>query len=213
MMGCGVDEAGRGPVIGPLVIVGVCADREKLIQLGVKDSKKLSKRRREALEKEIKKIAERVVVKIIEPEEIDRLRREITLNEIEVMGFAEVINELNCMVVYVDAADADASRFARNIQKYLQKEVKIISEHKADEIYPEVSAASIIAKVERDRRIEEIIREIGDFGSGYPSDPRTSKFLENYYKEHGEFPPHTRHSWKNARRIKAKAKQKSIEEF
>ncbi len=212
-MSCGVDEAGRGPAIGPLVIAGVCADRDRLVEIGVKDSKRLSRKRRERLEKEIREIASRIVVKVIEPEEIDKLREKLTLNEIEVHGFAEVIEKLECAEVYVDAADVDAQRFAEDIKKLLSRDVKIISAHKADAIYPEVSAASIIAKVERDRRIDELVKEIGDFGSGYPADPRTSRFLEEYYREHGSFPPHTRHSWKNVKKIKERAQQKNLEDF
>lgn len=212
-MSCGVDEAGRGPVIGPMIIAGICAPREELVKLGVRDSKKLTKKRREKLYEEIRKIAAKVVVEIIPPEEIDRMREEMTLNEIEVLIFAKVINRLDCSEVYVDAADVDAQRFAREISRHLKRNVTIISEHKADEKYPEVSAASIIAKVERDRRIEKIVKEIGDFGSGYPADPRTAKFLEEYYLEYGELPPHTRHSWKNAKKLERKKKQRSLEDF
>ncbi len=212
-MSCGVDEAGRGPAIGPMVVAGVCADRDRLIEIGVKDSKKLSAGRRERLEREIRKVATKIVIRVVEPEEIDMMRENITINEIEVRIFADVINELNCEEVYVDAADVDEERFSLEISKYLKKEVRIISRHKADEIYPEVSAASIIAKVERDRIIQKISQEIGDFGSGYPSDPRTAEFLREYYKKHGKFPPYTRLSWKNVKKIVEESRQKSIDDF
>ncbi len=212
-MVCGVDEAGRGPVIGPLVVAGVCGDEDKISSLGVRDSKKLSPRRREYLAERIREVAEKVVIVVLEPEEIDRMREEMTLNEIEVELFARVISQLNGDVVYVDAADVDEERFAREISSRVGREVKIVSKHKADSLYPIVSAASIVAKVERDRRVEEISREIGDFGSGYPADERTREFLERYYREHGEMPPHTRHSWKSVKRIKRRKEQSTLGDF
>ncbi len=212
-MSCGVDEAGRGPVIGPMVVAGVCANREKLIELGVRDSKKLSPKRREFLAGEIKKIADKVVIRVVEPEEIDAMREEMTINELEVRIFAEVIEKLKGDEIFVDAADVNEERFASEILSFLSYSPKIISKHKADDIYPEVSAASIIAKVERDKIIEKIAEEIGDFGSGYPADERTKEFLKEYYEEHGELPPHVRKSWKSAKRILKEKKQKSLDMF
>lgn len=212
-MSCGVDEAGRGPVIGPLVVAGVCGEESKIASLRVKDSKKLSPKRRERLAEEIKKVASKIVVIKIEPEEIDALRERMTLNEIEVELFARVISQLNGDKVYVDAADVNEDRFAEEIKKKLGKDVEIISEHKADSKYPMVSAASIIAKVERDRIINELKKELGEFGSGYPADERTKRFLEKYVKEHNELPPHTRHSWKSAKRAMKKKEQKKLGDF
>lgn len=214
-MACGVDEAGRGPVIGPMVVAGVCADRRDLISIGVKDSKKLSPKKREFLAEEIKKTATKIVVRIVEPEEIDRLRETITINEIEVKIFSEVILKLNGNIIYVDAADVNADRFAKEICRNLPEffRPRIISEHKADAKYPEVSAASIIAKVERDKIIKEISKEIGDFGSGYPADPRTYKFIKEYYNKHRKLPPHTRKSWKSAKKIMKEYEQKKLAYF
>ncbi len=210
---CGVDEAGRGPVIGPMVIAGICASLNLLEEMGVKDSKKLSPGRREKLAKEIRKIAHRIEIRVVEPEKIDSLRMEMTLNEIEVLFFAEIIDALDCKEVYVDAADVNESRFAENIKSHLKREVKIISRHKADEIYPAVSAASIIAKVERDRRIADIAREIGDFGSGYPADPRTTQFLKDYLQKHGALPPHVRKSWKSVKKLLMEMSQSNLDAF
>ena len=210
---CGIDEAGRGPVIGPMVVAAVCADDEKLKDLNVRDSKKLSPKRREYLAERIKEMAEQIVVRVVDPEEIDTMREKMTMNELEVEIFAEIISELKGDIVYVDAADVDEERFAQEIRKRVCREVKIISKHKADSIYPIVSAASIIAKVERDRIIEEIAKEIGDFGSGYPADERTKKFLEEYYREHGELPPHTRRSWKSSKRLIKKSEQRHLGDF
>ncbi len=212
-MVCGVDEAGRGPVIGPLVVAGVCADEDFLRSIGIRDSKKLSPKRREYLANIIKERADKVEILILEPEDIDAMRENMTLNEIEVVLFAKVIEKLGCDKVYVDAADVDEERFAQEIKSRLSRDVEIVSKHKADDIYPIVSAASIIAKVERDSLIAEIAEEIGDFGSGYPADPRTVEFLEKYYSEHGELPPHTRHSWKSAKRLVKKKQQRTLDTF
>lgn len=212
-MSCGVDEAGRGPVIGPMVVAGVCASRDALIRLGVKDSKKLSPKRREKLAKEIREVASQIVVLVVEPEEIDALRREMSLNEIEVELFARIISKMKDRVIYVDAADVDEERFAREIVARVEKDVEIISKHRADSLFPEVSAASIIAKVERDRRIEELKKEIGDFGSGYPADERTKEYLKEYFKKHGDLPPHVRRSWKSARRFLNKKGQSNLGDF
>ena len=103
----------------------------------------------------------------------------------------------------MDAADVNEQRFGDNIKKIVGN-VNIISKHRGDSLFPEVSAASIIAKVERDRRIKKIEDEIGKFGSGYPSDPRTKEFLERYYARHGKLPPHTRKTWKTAKRFHQK---------
>ncbi len=210
---CGIDEAGRGPVIGPLVVAGVCGDESVIASLGVKDSKKLSAKRRERLAEEIKKVASKIVVIRVEPEEIDALREKMTLNDIEVELFARVISQLEGNRVYVDAADVNEERFAEEIKKKLGMDVEIISEHRADSRYPIVSAASIIAKVERDRIIEELKEELGEFGSGYPADERTKRFLEEYVREHNELPPHTRHSWKSAKRAMKRREQRKLGDF
>ena len=212
-MGCGVDEAGRGPVIGPMIIAGVCASRKKLMEIGVKDSKKLSPSRREKLAEEIRKMADKIVIRRVEPEEIDEYRDSMTINQMETMMFASVIKELRCKRVYVDAADVDELRFAEDILSHLNKEVEIISRHKADDIYPEVSAASIIAKVERDRIIEKISEEIGYFGSGYPSDSRTREFIKEYYKKHGKLPPHIRKSWDTVKKLISETKQTKLDGY
>ncbi len=212
-MACGVDEAGRGPVIGPMVVAGVCASREVLENLGVRDSKKLSPKRREFLAGEIKKIADSIAIRVVEPEEIDEMRERMTINEMEVRIFAEIISKLGGEVIYLDAADVNEERFADKIIANLSYSPRIISKHKADDIYPEVSAASIIAKVERDKIIRRIAEEIGDFGSGYPADERTKEFLKSYYEKHGELPPHVRRSWKSAKRLLRSEKQRSLDSF
>ncbi len=203
----GIDEAGRGPVIGPMVISAVVVDEEnvpKLEELGVKDSKRLTPKRRERLFDEIIKLLDDYVILELWPEEIDS--RGGTLNEFEVENFVKVLNSLKVRpdVVYIDAADVKEARFGEDIRKRLNFEAEIVAEHKADDKFVPVSAASILAKVTRDRAIEKLKEEYGEIGSGYPSDPRTRAFLENYYREHGEFPPIVRRSWKTLRKIEEK---------
>lgn len=201
MITCGVDEAGRGPVFGPLVICGICAKDEDIISLGVKDSKMLSPSKRKRLYSEIIKHAKDYRIEMIQPEEIDELRKKYTLNEIEALYFARMIDHLEGDEFIVDAADVNEERFSQMILKNMSRNVKIISRHKADRDYPIVAAASIIAKVTRDSEIEKIKAEIGDFGSGYPSDIRTVNFLKNYYEKNGTLPPYVRRSWKTLEKL------------
>ena len=158
MLVAGVDEAGRGCVIGPLVIAGVLIKEENLPvlrQLGVKDSKLLSPRKRVFLFAEISVLAKERNVVNISPKEIDCAvesnRKLHKLNRLEAKTMAQVINALNPDEAFVDAADILEERFKHHIQEGLTVKAKITSKHKADKIYPVVSAASIIAKVERDK--------------------------------------------------------------
>jgi ribonuclease HII len=205
----GVDEAGRGCVIGPLVIVGVLFKEENLpvlTWLGVKDSKLLSSRKREALAVEIVRLAEKHVIIKLSPVEIDRAvesgRKLHKLNRLEAQTMALIIDDLKPDEAYVDAADVLEDRFKHHIQEVLPFKAKIVAKHKADRTYPVVSAASIIAKVERDREIVALIGEYGDFGSGYLADPRTMRFLKQWLETHGEYPECVRKSWKPAKQAK-----------
>jgi len=220
MLIAGVDDAGRGPIIGPLVIAGVLIDEKDLPtlrNLGVKDSKLLSPRRREQLATEIRKLALKYHVESLSPADIDRVvetgRKLRRLNRLEAQTMAKVIDALKPNVAYVDASDVLADRFKEHILENLSFRVEIVSEHKADVKYPIVSAASIIAKVERDRAIEKLqekYRDLGDMGSGYSSDPRTIKFLEKWYARFGYSPEFVRKSWKPAKRLKKNAQTKQM---
>lgn len=198
---CGIDEAGRGPVIGPLVIAGIkLKDEKKLVEINVRDSKKLTPKRREELSIKIKQIADEYEILIIPAEDIDAMRKIMTLNEIEVNAFRQVIKKLKPEICYVDSADVNEERFGREILVGIDFEVKIVSKHKADAIYPVVSAASILAKTTRDREIKKIEEELREkldlpIGSGYPADQTTRRFLAEWYKNFGKLPPHTRKSW------------------
>ena len=216
----GIDEAGRGPVIGPLVIAGVLFkenDLPKLVNLGVKDSKLLSPQKRETLALQIRELALKWHIVLLSPAEIDRVvesRRKLhKLNRLEAQAMAKVITVLKPDVVYVDASDVLADRFKEHIAENLSFSPKIISEHKADVKYPVVSAASIIAKVERDKVISQLQKKHGNMGCGYPSDSNTIKFLEDWIRKFCSYPDFVRKSWKTAKRIKSKAdlRQKKLQ--
>jgi ribonuclease HII len=209
MLVAGVDEAGRGCVIGPLVVAGVLMKEEYLpllSQLGVKDSKLLSPKKREALFAEIAGLEEKHHVVKLSPTEIDRavesMRKLHKLNRLEAQTMAQVINALKPDEAYVDAADVLEDRFKHHIQEGLTVKAKIISRHKADRIYTVVSAASIIAKVERDREIAALKGAYGDFGSGYLTDQKTMLFLKRWLQTHAEYPSCVRKSWKPAKQAK-----------
>lgn len=209
MLVAGVDDAGRGSVIGPLVIAGILikeGDIPRLVQMGVKDSKLLSRNRREVLAIEIKRIVQKHAIVKLSPSEIDRVvekgRRLHRLNRLEAQAMAKVIELLRPDVAYVDASDVVEERFKQQITEYLSVNVEIVSEHKADRKYPVVSAASIIAKVERDKEIAELKAKYGDFGCGYPTDPKTLEFLNRCLENFKGYPDFVRKSWKPAKRIK-----------
>lgn len=211
----GVDDAGRGPVIGPLVIAGVLIEKEnlnKLVDLGVKDSKLLSPYKRERLAKEIRKTALQCHFIALSTSEIDKVvetgRKLRRLNYLEAKTMAKVIATLKPDIAYVDASDVSTDRFKQHILENLPFETQIVSEHKADAKYPIVSAASIIAKVERDKATLELREKHGDFGSGYMTDPQTVSFLESWIQKYGFYPEFVRKSWKPAKKMKAEAETK-----
>lgn len=210
MLVAGVDDAGRGCVIGPLAIAGVLmkeVDLPKLRQLGVRDSKLLSPYRREILAAEIKRVAEKYIVVKLSPKEIDDVvengRKLHKLNRLEACAMAKVIEKLKPDKAYVDASDVLEQRFKQHILELLTFKVEVVSEHKADRNYPIVSAASIIAKVERDKEITELAAKHGDFGSGYATDPKTIDFLKQWIEKFGEYPDFVRKSWKTAKRVRS----------
>lgn len=197
MQVCGVDEAGRGSLVGPLVIAGVSINKTKIRQLrsmGIKDSKKLTPLQREKLYKKIIKFADDYYVAKINPSTIDKSVSKHELNNLEAKYMAKVISKLNPSISYVDSCDVNPSRFGKTISK-LSKKNKIRSYHHADSRFVIVSAASIIAKVNRDRAIKKI-RKNHDVGSGYPSDAKTIRFVKKYISTRNEIPSFVRSSWK-----------------
>lgn len=211
---CGVDEAGRGPVMGPLVICGVCVSSdEKLRELKVKDSKQLTPERREELDKAICEIADIEIVEV-SASEIDSMRSRLTMNQIEAKVFSVIIDRLSPDVAYLDAADASEEEFRRMVCSELRCRPRVVSEHKADQTHPVVSAASIVAKVRRDLRMREISDQLGqDVGSGYPHDKTTLAFMEKYLDENGELPPHTRKSWDTSKSIMMRKRLRPLDSF
>ena len=200
----GIDEAGRGSVLGPMVIAGVIVPEKMdkvLERMGVKDSKRLTPNRRTILSRKLKKMFEYEIV-VISAREIDELRASgVNLNEIEKNAMESIILKLKPEKAIVDAVDVKAQRFQDNLCK--DTGFDVIAEHKADDKYIEVSAASIIAKAESDAQIQEINKEFiksGGIGSGYPSDPTTKKFLTNY--TYDEMPDFVRKSWATVAKMK-----------
>ena len=208
MLIAGIDEAGRGCIIGPLVIAGVLIKEENLpllTQIGVKDSKLLSPKKRQTLATQITQIAEYHIIKLT-PKQIDQAvnskRKHHKLNRLEAQTMTQIINTLKPDKTYVDAADVNEERFKHYIQEGLTTKTKITSKHKADKIYPIVSAASIIAKVERDKEIAALKDKYGDFGSGYLTDQKTIHFLKQWLQTHAEHADCVRKSWKPAKQAK-----------
>lgn len=196
----------KGPVIGPMVICGVCFTKNNLHylkEIGAKDSKKLSAKRRYELAKLIKQKCHSYEVIVLSAQEIDaREKNKITLNRLEELKMAEIINKLRPEIIYIDAADVDEERFGKSIRKLLNyKPKEVISKHRADDIYPIVSAGSIIAKDKRDTIIEEFKKNYGEFGSGYPSDKRTTDFLREWIKKHKKVPSIARKTWGTTKKI------------
>jgi ribonuclease HII len=210
---CGVDEAGKGSVLGPMVIaaVGISSD-DVLSDLGVKDSKLLSAKERERLYAIIRKKC-RVAVVTLDAQDIDAVRQDMTLNAAVARAHAQAIAKLSPACAYVDACDVNTFRYAEMVKNNLENPCEIVSEHHADEKFPVVSAASIIAKVTRDRAILRLSKKFGEIGSGYPSDPVTIRFLNTYIDEHRVPPPIARKSWKTVSAILAKRTQSSLGDF
>jgi ribonuclease HII len=212
MLICGIDEAGRGPVIGPMVICGVLIEKEyeqRLSDIGVKDSKLLSPVQRGDMIEAIKKAAKDFSIVIVQPEEIDAAveSENTNLNWLEADTQAKIIDELKPDVAYIDCPSTNIEDYEDYLKgKIKHKDVKLVVEHKADFTYPVVSAASIIAKVTRDGEIEKLKRKHHiDFGSGYPADPFTKQFLEKNFSKYNFFRKSWA-SWKNAANRKGQTK-------
>ncbi len=205
----GIDEAGRGPVIGPLVICGLIMDSVNIAELsqrGVKDSKMLSPFLREKLKQDIHSLAEAYELIVISSENIDKER----MNDIELRVVAKLITQFHPNQVFLDAPTRNCLSYEKKIRGLLSAEMKVrlVVENFADKNYPVVGAASILAKVERDRIISELAEQYGDIGSGYPSDEKTIRFLREYFHRKKCFPPIVRKRWKTLQRIKMKEEGK-----
>ncbi|MFB6103318.1 MAG: ribonuclease HII [Haloplanus sp.] len=212
-MNIGADEAGKGPVLGPMVAAAVRAPADA-VPAGVDDSKRLAPARREELATRLRNHpAVDVGVAVVTPARIDDPGTD--MNGLTVAAQADAIAAVarDDDTALVDAGDVDADRFGRRVRDTLDAAVPVRAEHGADERHAHVAAASIVAKVERDARIETLAAEYGEVGSGYPSDGTTRAFLAEYVREHGELPACARESWATCDDVLAAAEQSSLSEF
>lgn len=218
MLICGVDEAGRGSVIGPLIVAGIIIKQskiKKLVDIGVKDSKQVSRKKRNILFYEILDIVEFTCIYKIEPAIIDNNVYVKNLNKLEGKVMGTIINHLEADVTYVDSCDVNTNRYTDLIRSHLKSSnnnMRLIVMHKADILNIVVSAASIIAKVIRDKEIEMIQREFEKIGSGYPSDKKTMEFIRTCIIDQNNCPSFIRKSWKPVKNL-FRIKQQKIYDF
>jgi ribonuclease HII len=223
----GVDEAGKGPVLGPMVAAAVRADPDDL-PADVADSKELGESTRESIATDLRESrAVAVGVGVISTDEIDD--PETDMNGLTVTAQVRALSEVasDGDRAIVDAGDVSESRFARRVREGVADggtetdgdsesgvAIDVTAEHGADESNRLVGAASVVAKVERDRRIAAIAEEYdSDIGSGYPSDPTTRAFLADFVDQHGDIPACARRSWATAEDVLAAAEQSDLTEF
>lgn len=201
----GIDEAGRGPVIGPMIIAGVMIHDGKEAELGaVKDSKLLTHKKRELLSHQIIAHSEFKIIQI-EPKEIDEalLSDSLNLNWLEAQKQAEIINELKPDVAIIDCPSPNCKGYTGHLRNLLKnKNIKLVVEHKADVNYPICSAASIIAKVKREEEVEKLKKKYGDIGPGYPANAITQKFIKENWEKYPEIFRKTWSTFKNHEKMK-----------
>jgi ribonuclease HII len=189
MLTIGIDDAGRGPVIGPMILAGCILDKKtakELKILGVKDSKQITPKRREFLAEKIREKAKAIYLTKTYPLEIESASKKgINLNDIEANKTAEIINSLNNkkdnFKVFVDCPSVSITKWQKQVNNKIGYPGNLVlsCEHRADKTYTSVSAASILAKSLRESEIEKLKKKYGNkIGSGYPSDPLTKIFLE-----------------------------------
>ncbi|MBS3146050.1 ribonuclease HII [Candidatus Woesearchaeota archaeon] len=213
----GVDEAGRGPVIGSLFIVGSMfkeEDIEKLKKLGVKDSKLLTHKKREELRKKIEKIAVKYKIIQIKPQEIDEAvesEDHMNLNWLEAHKTAEILNELKPDKAIIDCPSPNIEKYKGYLKKLLDnQDIVLIVEHKADLNFFPCAASSIIAKCAREDEMDKIKKKYGNTGPGYMSNEITQRFLEENWDKYPEI---FRKSWVSWKNHKNKKSQKNLEDF
>lgn len=196
-----------------MVIAAVsCTSEDVLSDINVRDSKLLPVKERERLSAIIRKRCKVAVIKI-DAHEIDSIRRDMTMNSCVARAHADAINKLSPTTAYVDACDVNPFRYAEMVRSHLTLDCEIVSEHQADSSFRIVSAASIIAKVARDKEIAKLAKKYGEIGSGYPSDPTTIAYLSRYIDEYREAPFIARKSWKTVSALIGKKEQSSLLAF
>ena len=210
-MRVGVDEAGKGPVLGSMFAAAVAADPEAL-PADVGDSKGIDPERREQLALAIREVG-RVGVAEVSVAEIDD--PETDMNTLTVVAHARALERIADAggSAIVDAGDTNAVRFGTRLSDRRDVDLDVRAEHEADENHAVVGAASIVAKVARDAHVDALAAKYGPLGSGYPSDPTTREFLETYVDRHGELPPCARESWQTSSDVLAAASQASLDAF
>ncbi len=205
----GVDEAGRGSVLGPMVI---CAfgcyeeNKEKLGNIEVNDSKLLTSKKRSELQTELEDFEYKNY--IIEVDEIDR------------KSLGTIFREVIFSVISTEKPDKliiDSPVPANNLESYknhilsrTESDLEVVCENKADKKYPIVSAASIMAKQMRDQRLQAINEKYKQDFSGYPSDQKTFMFLRDFYEKHRVFPPEVREKWKTVAKVRKEVDQMDL---
>lgn len=210
----GIDEAGRGSVIGPLVIAGVSLDNEAILYLkneGVTDSKKITCLKRELLYPKIISCAKSIYICRVDPRTIDSYVNQNKLNLLESKFMTIIADNLQADKIIIDACDVNLVRFKQSIvNNLINTSLKVYCFHKADSDNIAVSAASIVAKVTRDRQIKKIERKLNEqIGSGYPSDPITKIFIKNNIKN-TIIKEHVRFSWNPVKYILSEMAQTKI---
>jgi len=164
----GVDEAGKGPVLGPMVAAAVRADETNLPD-GIDDSKRLTAATRESIAAELQEsLAVAIGLGVVTTDEIDD--PETDMNSLTVAAQVRALSDVAADGDHalVDAGDVSESRFARRVQEGVVDAgtdaeggvaIDVTAEHGADEASRLVGAASIVAKVERDSRIAALNEE------------------------------------------------------
>lgn len=222
MLIMGIDDSGRGPIIGPMILAAVLLDKsgeDTLKKNKVKDSKMLLHPSRIRLSKIIKETSLAYQVAKSSPEEIDTfIRKGTNLNTIEAIKAAELINSLNNgkekIKVILDCPSNNRSSWKKTLMGFIDniENLEIICEHKADVNHTSVSAASILAKVEREEEVAKLKVKYGNFGSGYASDPTTQEFLKSNgqkLKNSGIF----RKSWETWKSLFPEKDQSTLGQF
>lgn len=214
----GVDEAGRGPAIGPMVVAAVAVPSADVLPSCVDDSKAMTPTARSSCAETLE--AHRSVSIGLETVEVATIdHQETNMNSLTLDAMADAVAGVIPIdggrqpTVIADASDGDEARFERRIVARLPRSCAVRAEHGADATFDVVGAASILAKVRRDRLIAELAREYGEIGSGYPGDPTTRSFLVEYVRTHGDLPACARRSWKTCREVLAMAEQSDLDRF
>ncbi|MCO4771667.1 MAG: ribonuclease HII [Deltaproteobacteria bacterium] len=213
----GIDEAGRGCVLGPMVYAGCLvelADEPGLTEAGVRDSKKLSAKKRAALRELVESTAKDFVIHPFPPAELDAT----SLNELGKRALVQFTVRFQPDVLVFDAPvpPKQIPGYIKDLRERLaaagvRDDLEIIGENGADDRYACCAAASILAKTDRDAHLAALQAEVGrPIGSGYPGDPLTREYLEASYDPARGFPPSVRTKWETARRIVAARAQQTL---